>query len=57
MFSWINRSLASIDIKHDAFYNETSLFENDQIWQVLDESAGEWPHIRVGALGRRWTKQ
>lgn len=35
MFDWIKRSLASIDIKHDAYYNETSLFESDKIWQVL----------------------
>ena len=36
MFDWINRSLASIDIKHDDFYNETSLFESELIWQVLN---------------------
>ncbi|MCY3779626.1 MAG: arginine--tRNA ligase [Chloroflexi bacterium] len=36
MFAWINRSLSSIDIKHDDFYNETSLFETGRIWQVLD---------------------
>ena len=36
MFHWINRSLASIDIKHDEFFNETSLFECGQIWRALD---------------------
>lgn len=36
MFQWINLSLASIDIKHDEFFNETSLFECGQIWQTLD---------------------
>ncbi len=36
MFQWINRSLASIEIKHDRFYNESSLFESQRIWQVLD---------------------
>ena len=36
MFDWIKRSLAAIDIKHEAFYNETSLFETGQIWRVLD---------------------
>ncbi len=36
MFAWIKRSLASIDIQHDAFYNETSLFDSERIWQVLD---------------------
>lgn len=36
MFEWINRSLASIDIKHDEFFNETSLFESGRIWRTLD---------------------
>ena len=36
MFDWINRSLASIDISHDDFFNETSLFESGRIWQTLD---------------------
>ena len=36
MFGWINRSLAAIDIKHDEFFNETSLFENGRIWRTLD---------------------
>ena len=36
MFQWINRSLASIDIKHDEFFNETSLFECGQIWRTLE---------------------
>ena len=36
MFGWINGSLASIDIKHDAFFNETSLFECGRIWRTLD---------------------
>ena len=36
MFGWISRSLASIDIKHDEFFNETSLFACGQIWRALD---------------------
>ena len=36
MFEWINHSLASIEIKHDAFYNETALFESGRIWRVLE---------------------
>ncbi|MCE2472951.1 MAG: arginine--tRNA ligase [Anaerolineae bacterium] len=36
MFQWINRSLASIDIKHDEFFNETSLFECGRIWRTLE---------------------
>lgn len=35
MFRWIKRSLAAINIEHDAFFNETSLFESGQIWAVL----------------------
>lgn len=37
MFQWINRSLAAIEIKHDRFFNETSLFESERIWAVLDK--------------------
>ena len=36
IFAWIKRSLAAIDIKHDAFFNESSLFESQRTWQVLD---------------------
>ena len=36
MFKWIKQSLASIDIEHDAFFNETALFESDKIWDVLE---------------------
>lgn len=36
MFDWIQKSLASIDISHDAFFNETSLFDNKAIWDVLE---------------------
>lgn len=36
MFDWIKKSLASIDISHEAFFNETSLFESEAIWEVLD---------------------
>ena len=48
MFDWIKRSLASIDIKHDRFYNETELFESSQIWRVLDRMR-ENGHIYDGA--------
>jgi len=36
MFDWIKKSLDSVEIKHDAFFNETSLFENKEVWNVLD---------------------
>ena len=37
MFAWIKRSLAAIDIQHDAFFNETSLFDDGRMWATLDE--------------------
>ncbi|MXX84503.1 MAG: arginine--tRNA ligase [Chloroflexi bacterium] len=37
MFGWIKRSLSAINIQHDAFYNETSLFESEEIWSVLED--------------------
>lgn len=36
MFDWIKQSLTAIDITHDAYFNEISLFENEEIWEVLD---------------------
>lgn len=44
MFQWINRSLAAIDIQHDRFFNETSLFESERIWRTL-EALRENGHI------------
>lgn len=49
MFAWIRRSLATIDIHHDAFFNETSLFESGQIWRTLAQLEGAG-HIYRGAL-------
>ncbi len=40
MFAWIKRSLAAVDILHDNFYNETSLFESGRAWQTLDALSG-----------------
>lgn len=37
MFDWIKQSLDAVDIEHDAFFNETSLFENGAIWDVLEQ--------------------
>ena len=37
MFEWISRSLESIHVRHDRFFNETSLFESGEIWRTLDE--------------------
>jgi len=48
MFDWIERSLASIDIRHDAFFNESSLFESGKIWDVL-ETMRENGHIYEAA--------
>jgi arginyl-tRNA synthetase len=35
MFEWIKRSLSAIDIKHDVFFNEDSLFQNEDVWETL----------------------
>ena len=37
MFAWIKRTLDSVNIYHDAFFNEDSLFQNGAIWEVLEE--------------------
>ncbi len=50
MFEWIRTTLARVQIVHDQFFNEDSLFTNNAIWDVLEElntrgyvySAAEW---------------
>lgn len=50
MFAWIKSSLAKINIVHDEFFNENSLFETSAVWETLEElrangyiySASEW---------------
>ncbi len=37
MFAWINRTLDRVDIRHDAFFNENTLFETNAVWDTLDE--------------------
>ncbi|MCA9907221.1 MAG: arginine--tRNA ligase [Anaerolineae bacterium] len=37
MFEWIKSSLARIQIRHDVFFNENSLYESGAIWKVLEE--------------------
>ena len=37
MFAWIKRSLAAIQVQHDTFFNENSLYESGAIWTVLEE--------------------
>ena len=37
MFGWIKESLKAIDIEHDNFFNEDSLFQNEEVWQTLAE--------------------
>lgn len=37
MFGWIKESLAAIDIHHDTFFNEDSLFKSEEVWETLDE--------------------
>ncbi|MCA9914704.1 MAG: arginine--tRNA ligase, partial [Anaerolineae bacterium] len=35
MFEWIRKSLKAIDIEHDNFFNEDSLFQSEEVWQTL----------------------
>ena len=37
MFVWIKDTLARVRIKHDTFFNENSLYENQAVWNVLEE--------------------
>ncbi len=37
MFDWIKASLARVQIRHDQFFNENSLYESGAIWKVLEE--------------------
>jgi arginyl-tRNA synthetase len=42
MFEWIRTTLASVNIHHNVFFNENSLYESGAIWTVLEalESKG-----------------
>ena len=42
MFEWIRASLNSINVSHDVYFNEQSLYENEVVWETLTEieSAG-----------------
>jgi len=37
MFDWIKTSLGRIQIHHNVFFNENSLYESGAIWNVLEE--------------------
>jgi len=36
MFEWIRESLKAIDIEHDNFFNEDSLFQSEEVWETLE---------------------
>ncbi len=36
MFEWIRESLQAIDIEHDNFFNEDSLFQSEEVWETLE---------------------
>jgi arginyl-tRNA synthetase len=36
MFDWIKKSLDTIHIEHDAFFNEDSLFQSGAVWDVVN---------------------
>jgi len=37
MFEWIRKSLKAIDIEHDNFFNEDSLFQGEEVWETLEK--------------------
>lgn len=37
MFDWIKETLKRIDIKHDVFFSEASLYENNAVWDTLKD--------------------
>jgi arginyl-tRNA synthetase len=37
MFVWIKNTLARVQIHHDTFFNENSLYESGEVWRVLEE--------------------
>ena len=37
IFAWIERSLARVHMKFDAFFNENSLYESGAVWQILEK--------------------
>lgn len=37
MFEWIKKSLVQIDIEHDEFFNENSLYDSNAVWDTLEE--------------------
>ncbi len=36
MFDWIRASLGRVQIHHDVFFNENSLYESSAIWEILE---------------------
>jgi arginyl-tRNA synthetase len=37
MFEWIRQSLARINIRFDAFFNENSVYEDGSVWRTLEQ--------------------
>ncbi|MFC1960743.1 arginine--tRNA ligase [Chloroflexota bacterium] len=36
IFEWIKTSLVRLNVKHDVFFNENSLYEDESVWRTLD---------------------
>ncbi len=36
IFRWIRESLLRLDVRHDVYFNENSLYEDGSIWRVLE---------------------
>ncbi|MEL6406133.1 MAG: arginine--tRNA ligase [Chloroflexota bacterium] len=37
MFVWIKQSLGAINIEHDNFFNEDSMFQSEEVWETLHD--------------------
>ncbi len=37
MFEWIRESLARVNIRHDVFFNENTLYDSGAVWKTLDD--------------------
>ena len=51
MFEWIRNSLASIQISHDVYFNERSLYDNEAIWETLTEMEAAGHTYRAAQRG------
>ena len=56
MFEWIKTTLARVNIVHDVFFNENSLYESGAIWEIL-ETLDEQGYVYKAALPENATAE